>query len=147
MKRSVLAGKVREPRHRVLYRRPRGVSKRRSFHRGASGTGTVSNLPTHSSLDTEAAGKLRQTRAEYSAARPAREPYRKMLSSVKMYVCRRCQSNFKTGEGMPDARISGLRKCNVCQMIARAPRRGNPKHLAVSLPQVVQPGSAAGRRR
>jgi hypothetical protein len=31
-----------------------------------------------------------------------------------MYVCRRCQANFKTGNGKPDARIPGLGKCNSC---------------------------------
>jgi hypothetical protein len=31
-----------------------------------------------------------------------------------MYVCRRCQANFKTGDGKPDARLPGLGKCNKC---------------------------------
>ena len=31
-----------------------------------------------------------------------------------MYVCRRCQANFKTGEGKPDPRLRGLGKCNKC---------------------------------
>ena len=64
----------------------------------------------------EPANKLRQTQAEYSAARPASAPDRKLLSGVKMYVCRRCQSNFKTGGGRPDAKVSGLGKCNACLM-------------------------------
>ena len=38
-----------------------------------------------------AALKLRQTQAEYVAARPAGEPgVKPMMSSSKMYVCRRC---------------------------------------------------------
>jgi hypothetical protein len=36
------------------------------------------------------------------------------MSSSKMYVCRRCQANFKTGDGKPDARLPGLGKCNKC---------------------------------
>ena len=31
-----------------------------------------------------------------------------------MYVCRRCQANFKTGDGKPDSRLPGLGKCNKC---------------------------------
>ena len=65
--------------------------------------------------------KLRQTQAEYSAARPASEPgARQMMSSSKMYVCRRCHANFKTGDGKPDPRIPGLGKCNAC-LAASAP--------------------------
>lgn len=65
--------------------------------------------PSDSSL------KLRQTQAEYTAARPSSEPgVRPMMSSSKMYVCRRCQANFKTGEGKPDPRLPGLGKCNNC---------------------------------
>jgi len=59
--------------------------------------------------------KLRQTQAEYTAARPSAEPgIRPMMSSSKMYVCRRCQANFKTGDGKPDPRIPGVGKCNQC---------------------------------
>ncbi len=59
--------------------------------------------------------KLRQTQAEYVAARPAGEPgVKPMMSSSKMYVCRRCQANFKTGDGKPDSRLPGLGKCNAC---------------------------------
>ena len=62
-----------------------------------------------------AALKLRQTQAEYVAARPAGEPgVKPMMSSSKMYVCRRCQANFKTGDGKPDSRLPGLGKCNKC---------------------------------
>ena len=52
-------------------------------------------------------------------------PCRRMLSGMKMYVCRRCQSNFKTGEGMPDAKISGLGKCDACLTTSPSPPRVN----------------------
>ncbi|MFO1265843.1 MAG: hypothetical protein U1F67_02995 [Rubrivivax sp.] len=59
--------------------------------------------------------KLRQTQAEYTAARPNAEPgVRPMMSSSKMYVCIRCHANFKTGEGKPDPRLRGLGRCNNC---------------------------------
>jgi hypothetical protein len=48
-----------------------------------------------------------------------------MMSSSKMYVCRRCQANFKTGDGKPDSRLPGLGKCNKCLAAAR-PRRSPP---------------------
>ena len=61
------------------------------------------------------AQKLRQTQAEYSAARPSSSPgVKPMMSSSKMYVCRRCHANFKTGDGKPDPRLRGLGKCNQC---------------------------------
>lgn len=64
---------------------------------------------------SSAALKLRQTQAEYVAARPSGEPgVKPMMSSSKMYVCRRCQANFKTGDGKPDSRLPGLGKCNKC---------------------------------
>ena len=64
---------------------------------------------------SQAALKLRQTQAEYVAARPSGEPgVKPMMSSSKMYVCRRCQANFKTGDGKPDSRLPGLGKCNKC---------------------------------
>ena len=70
---------------------------------------------------TDSAQKLRQTQAEYSAARPSSEPGAKtMMSSSKMYVCRRCQANFKTGDGRPDVRMAGLGKCNPCLSVAAA---------------------------
>ena len=73
------------------------------------------------SQPTDSAQKLRQTQAEYSAARPASEPgARQMMSSSKMYVCRRCHANFKTGDGKPDPRIPGLGKCSAC-LLASAP--------------------------
>ncbi len=59
--------------------------------------------------------KLRQSQAEYTAARPLGEPGPKaMMSSSKMYVCRRCSANFKTGEGKPHPRMHGLGTCNSC---------------------------------
>ena len=59
--------------------------------------------------------KLRQTQAEYTAARPNAEPgVKPMMSSSKMYVCIRCHANFKTGDGKPDPRLRGLGRCNVC---------------------------------
>jgi hypothetical protein len=71
--------------------------------------------PTPAPTPTTETVKLRQTQAEYSAARPSAEPgIKPMMSSSKMYVCRRCQANFKTGEGKPDPRLRGLGKCNKC---------------------------------
>jgi cytochrome c553 len=59
--------------------------------------------------------KLRQTQAEYTAARPHAEPgVKPMMSSSKMYVCIRCHANFKTGDGKPDPRLRGLGRCNTC---------------------------------
>lgn len=59
--------------------------------------------------------KLRQTQAEYTAARPNAEPgVKPMMSSSKMYVCIRCHANFKTGDGKPDPRLRGLGRCNNC---------------------------------
>jgi ribosomal protein L40E len=70
------------------------------------------SLPSVSADGTQ---KLRQTQAQYSAARPMSEPgVKTMMSSSKMYVCRRCQANFKTGDGKPDPRLRGLGKCNRC---------------------------------
>ncbi len=63
--------------------------------------------------------KLRQTQAEYTAARPNAEPgVKPMMSSSKMYVCIKCQANFKTGEGRPDPRLRGLGKCDDCLQAA-----------------------------
>jgi cytochrome c553 len=59
--------------------------------------------------------KLRQTQAEYTAARPHAEPgVKPMMSSSKMYVCIKCHANFKTGDGKPDPRLRGLGRCNTC---------------------------------
>lgn len=81
---------------------------------------TASSSATPPAANTDAV-KLRQTQAEYSAARPAAEPgIKPMMSSSKMYVCRRCQANFKTGEGRPDPRLRGLGKCNKCLDAATA---------------------------
>lgn len=71
--------------------------------------------------DSLGAPKLRQTEAEYDAARPtAKRGVRTMMSATKMYVCRRCQRNFNTGNGKPDPRLSGLGKCNPCLDAAAA---------------------------
>jgi cytochrome c553 len=67
------------------------------------------------------APKLRQTQAEYTAARPNAEPgVKPMMSSSKMYVCIKCHANFKTGEGKPDPRLRGLGKCNNCLGVTAA---------------------------
>jgi hypothetical protein len=80
-----------------------------------------SSLAATSDSTPHSAQKLRQTQAEYVAARPAGEPgVKPMMSSSKMYVCRRCQANFKTGDGKPDARLPGLGKCNKCLAAATA---------------------------
>ena len=88
-------------------------------------TKTTPATPLGKAASTEtpatAALKLRQTQAEYVAARPAGEPgVKPMMSSSKMYVCRRCQANFKTGDGKPDSRLPGLGKCNKCLAAAAA---------------------------
>ena len=71
--------------------------------------------PTSPAVADTAPQKLRQTQAEYVAARPSGEPgVKPMMSSSKMYVCRRCQANFKTGDGKPDPRLRGLGRCNTC---------------------------------
>jgi len=63
--------------------------------------------------------KLRQTQAEYTAARPNAEPgVKPMMSSSKMYVCIKCHANFKTGDGKPDPRLRGLGRCNSCLGVA-----------------------------
>jgi len=84
----------------------------------ASTSKTSKAAPASSATSSAAASsalKLRQTQAEYVAARPAGEPgVKPMMSSSKMYVCRRCQANFKTGDGKPDSRLPGLGKCNKC---------------------------------
>jgi len=70
------------------------------------------------------APKLRQSQAEYTAARPNAEPgVKPMMSSSKMYVCIKCQANFKTGEGRPDPRLRGLGKCNDCLEAAAAAKK------------------------
>jgi hypothetical protein len=82
---------------------------------------TTRRLSNASPSTDSAAMKLRQTQAEYTAARPSAEPgVRPMMSSSKMYVCRRCQANFKTGDGKPDPRLPGVGKCNQCIAAAAA---------------------------
>ena len=70
---------------------------------------------TTPSTETPNGPKLRQTQAEYTAARPHAEPgVKPMMSSSKMYVCIKCHANFKTGDGKPDPRLRGLGRCNKC---------------------------------
>ncbi|HEY2560931.1 MAG TPA: hypothetical protein VGI48_14595 [Caldimonas sp.] len=81
----------------------------------SKGSAAAAPATTAPAASASAALKLRQTQAEYVAARPSGEPgVKPMMSSSKMYVCRRCQANFKTGDGKPDARLPGLGKCNKC---------------------------------
>jgi hypothetical protein len=81
----------------------------------SKGSAVAAPTSTPASTAASAALKLRQTQAEYVAARPSGEPgVKPMMSSSKMYVCRRCQANFKTGDGKPDSRLPGLGKCNKC---------------------------------
>jgi len=71
--------------------------------------------------------KLRQTQAEYTAARPNAEPgVKPMMSSSKMYVCIKCHANFKTGDGKPDPRLRGLGRCNSCLGVAAAAAAATP---------------------
>ena len=87
----------------------------------SKGPAAAAPTATPAATATNAALKLRQTQAEYVAARPSGEPgVKPMMSSSKMYVCRRCQANFKTGDGKPDARLPGLGKCNKCLAAATA---------------------------
>lgn len=77
---------------------------------------TPSNPEAHAAASGP---KLRQTQAEYTAARPHAEPgVKPMMSSSKMYVCIKCHANFKTGEGKPDPRLRGLGRCNNCLPVA-----------------------------
>ena len=81
----------------------------------SKGPAAAAPAATPAATATNAALKLRQTQAEDVAARPSGEPgVKPMMSSSKMYVCRRCQANFKTGDGKPDSRLPGLGKCNKC---------------------------------
>ena len=76
---------------------------------------TALTPPAASVAATVPGPKLRQTQAEYTAARPNAEPgVKPMMSSSKMYVCIRCHANFKTGDGKPDPRLRGLGRCNNC---------------------------------
>lgn len=80
-----------------------------------------STAATSDSSATALAPKLRQTQAEYTAARPNAEPgVKPMMSSSKMYVCIKCHANFKTGDGKPDPRLRGLGRCNSCLAQAAA---------------------------
>ena len=100
------------------------MATRSSAPASVSKSSKSTTSPTAARPAAEAASsalKLRQTQAEYVAARPAGEPgVKPMMSSSKMYVCRRCQANFKTGDGKPDSRLPGLGKCNKCLAAAAA---------------------------
>lgn len=86
-----------------------------SPRRSASSPSTPAVAAVPSAPSSAAGPKLRQTQAEYTAARPNAEPgVRPMMSSSKMYVCIKCHANFKTGEGKPDPRLRGLGRCNTC---------------------------------
>ena len=54
--------------------------------------------------------KLRQSQAEYLASRASLA----LKPGARWYVCRRCQNNFRKGEGKSDPGQSGLGKCNQC---------------------------------
>ncbi len=84
---------------------------------------TAAPTPSAASAASAVSGpKLRQTQAEYTAARPNAEPgVRPMMSSSKMYVCIRCHANFKTGDGKPDPRLRGLGRCNNCLGVTAVP--------------------------
>lgn len=84
-------------------------------------TTAASSNPSNAQPAAALAPKLRQTQAEYTAARPNAEPgVKPMMSSSKMYVCIKCHANFKTGDGKPDPRLRGLGRCNSCLAQAAA---------------------------
>ncbi|MFY8088790.1 MAG: hypothetical protein ACOVOG_16325 [Rubrivivax sp.] len=84
----------------------------------ASAPAATRPTPTAAAPASAPGHKLRQTQAEYTAARPHAEPgVKPMMSSSKMYVCIKCHANFKTGDGKPDPRLRGLGRCNNCLSI------------------------------
>jgi cytochrome c553 len=86
-----------------------------------SNTQPAAASPSNTQPAVSLAPKLRQTQAEYTAARPNAEPgVKPMMSSSKMYVCIKCHANFKTGDGKPDPRLRGLGRCNTCVAQAAA---------------------------
>jgi cytochrome c553 len=89
-------------------------------HRTSTTASAPAATPSNPEPHASASGpKLRQTQAEYTAARPHAEPgVKPMMSSSKMYVCIKCHANFKTGEGKPDPRLRGLGRCNNCLPVA-----------------------------
>ncbi len=90
------------------------TTRRTNTQAAASPTTPAASAPTAAS-----GPKLRQTQAEYTAARPNAEPgVKPMMSSSKMYVCIKCHANFKTGDGKPDPRLRGLGRCNNCLGVA-----------------------------
>src|SRR5829696_8146658 len=102
-------------------RSPASASASKSTTKATAATAAAKAPSGAEAPNASAALKLRQTQAEYVAARPAGEPgVKPMMSSSKMYVCRRCQANFKTGDGKPDSRLPGLGKCNKCLALQSA---------------------------
>ena len=88
----------------------------------ASTTSAPTSATTPEPTLSSSGPKLRQTQAEYTAARPNAEPgVKPMMSSSKMYVCIRCHANFKTGDGKPDPRLRGLGRCNNCLGVTASP--------------------------
>lgn len=92
------------------------MTTRRTTSPATAPAATRSTSPTSPATPAVVPGpKLRQTQAEYTAARPHAEPgVKPMMSSSKMYVCIKCHANFKTGDGKPDPRLRGLGRCNNC---------------------------------
>jgi cytochrome c553 len=93
------------------------MTSRRTTTSASSATPAPStpSKPATAAATSSYTPKLRQTQAEYTAARPHAEPgVKPMMSSSKMYVCIRCHANFKTGDGKPDPRLRGLGRCNTC---------------------------------
>ncbi len=88
-------------------------------------------LPATPAATSSSGPKLRQTQAEYTAARPNAEPgVKPMMSSSKMYVCIKCHANFKTGDGKPDPRLRGLGRCNNCLGVAAGNGTATPTPTA-----------------
>jgi hypothetical protein len=91
------------------------MTTRRTTTPATAPAATSSPPATSPSAPVVPGPKLRQTQAEYTAARPHAEPgVKPMMSSSKMYVCIKCHANFKTGDGKPDPRLRGLGRCNSC---------------------------------
>ncbi len=91
------------------------MTHRRTTLSASTPSASSSTAESEASQAHVPAPKLRQTQAEYTAARPHAEPgVKPMMSSSKMYVCIKCHANFKTGEGKPDPRLRGLGRCNTC---------------------------------
>jgi cytochrome c553 len=97
------------------------TTRRTNTQAAPSSTVSSGSAPAATPAVSAAGPKLRQTQAEYTAARPNAEPgVKPMMSSSKMYVCIKCHANFKTGDGKPDPRLRGLGRCNNCLGVAAA---------------------------